>query len=44
MSALALVGFGFAMDDPLKPSWWMVLGPLVAAVVVRIAIKLASPR
>lgn len=44
MSALALVGFGFAIDDPLKPSWWMVLGPLVAAVVVRIAIKLASSR
>jgi peptidoglycan/LPS O-acetylase OafA/YrhL len=39
MSALALIGFGFAMDDPLKPEWWMVLAPLAAAIVLRAVLK-----
>lgn len=39
MSALALIGFGFAKDDPLKPQWWMVLAPLVGAMVLRIVLK-----
>lgn len=40
MSALALIGFGFTMDDPLKPEWWTVLAPLAAAIVLRVAIRL----
>jgi len=42
MSALALIGFGFAMDDPLKPEWWMVLAPLGIAIVLRVAIRFAT--
>ena len=42
MSALALIGFGFAMDDPLKPEWWMVLAPLGIAIVLRVAIRIAT--
>ncbi|OYW60495.1 MAG: hypothetical protein B7Z40_19935 [Bosea sp. 12-68-7] len=26
MSALALIGFGFSMSDPLRPQLWMVFG------------------
>lgn len=44
MSALALIGFGFAMDDPLKPEWWMVLAPLGIAIVARVAIRFATRR
>lgn len=35
MSALALVGFGFTMSDPLRPPLWLVLTPLAAALVGR---------
>jgi hypothetical protein len=40
MSALALVGFGFSMDDPARPQLWMVLAPVAAAVVLRIPIRM----
>ncbi len=36
MSALALVGFGFTMSDPWRPQLWMVLTPVVAAIVGRL--------
>lgn len=36
MSALALVGFGFTMSDPLRPQLWLVLTPVVAALVGRV--------
>jgi peptidoglycan/LPS O-acetylase OafA/YrhL len=39
MSAIALIGFGFKMDDPWRPELWMVLAALAAAVVVRIGLK-----
>ena len=39
MSALALIGFGFPKDDPLRPQWWMVLATLAAAILVRIVLK-----
>lgn len=39
MSALALIGFGFKIDDPLRPELWMVLAGLVAAIVVRVILK-----
>lgn len=39
MSAIALIGFGFKMDDPWRPELWMVLAALAAAVIVRIALK-----
>lgn len=42
MSALALIGFGFAKDDPLKPEWWMLLAPLAAAILVRVVIRVAT--
>jgi hypothetical protein len=44
MSALALVGFGFTMSDPWRPQLWMVLAPVVAAVVARIVIVLMRSR
>jgi peptidoglycan/LPS O-acetylase OafA/YrhL len=40
MSALALIGFGFTMSDPIRPQLWMVLACVGAAIVVRIALKL----
>jgi len=40
MSALALIGFGFKLDDPWRPELWMVLAALAAAVVVRIVLKI----
>jgi MFS family permease len=39
MSALALIGFGFAKDDPLQPPMWTVLVALGAAIVLRIVIR-----
>ncbi len=39
MSALALIGFGFRMDDPLRVHLWMVLAALGAAIVLRIILK-----
>lgn len=39
MSALALIGFGFAMDDPMRPPMWMMLACLGLAVVTRIVIR-----
>jgi hypothetical protein len=44
MSALALVGFGFTMSDPWRPQLWMVLAPVVAAIVARIVIVLMRSR
>jgi hypothetical protein len=44
MSALALVGFGFTMSDPWRPQLWMVLAPVIAAVVARIVIVLMRSR
>lgn len=41
MSALALIGFGFTKDDPLRPEWWMVLALLAVAIALRIAIRIA---
>ncbi len=35
MSALALVGFGFTLDDPLRPQLWLVLTPVAAAMIGR---------
>jgi peptidoglycan/LPS O-acetylase OafA/YrhL len=42
MSAVALIGFGFSMQDPMRPQLWMVLAPLAAAIVVRVAIRVAK--
>lgn len=39
MSALALIGFGFKLDDPWRPELWMVLAMPAAAIVVRIVLK-----
>lgn len=39
MSALALIGFGFTMNDPMRPQMWMVLALLAAAIVVRIVLR-----
>jgi peptidoglycan/LPS O-acetylase OafA/YrhL len=39
MSAVALIGFGFSMQDPMRPQLWMVLAPLAAAIVVRIVFR-----
>jgi peptidoglycan/LPS O-acetylase OafA/YrhL len=39
MSALALIGFGFAMNDPMRVHLWMVLAALGAAIVLRIILK-----
>jgi hypothetical protein len=44
MSALALVGFGFTMSDPWRPQLWMVLAPVIAAIVARIVIVLMRSR
>lgn len=41
MSALALLGFGFSMRDPLRPQLWMVLAVIGAAIVLRIIIRIA---
>lgn len=39
MSALALIGFGFSLKDPLRPQLWMVLAALGGAIVLRIILK-----
>jgi MFS family permease len=39
MSALALIGFGFTIDDPIRPQMWMVLVGLGVAIIARIAIR-----
>lgn len=39
MSALALIGFGFTMSDPMRPQLWMVLACVGAAIVVRILVR-----
>lgn len=38
MSALALIGFGFTMSDPLRPQLWMVLAPVAAAIIARVVV------
>jgi hypothetical protein len=40
MSALALLGFGFTLSDPMRPPLWMVLGPVALAMVARLAINI----
>lgn len=35
MSALALVGFGFKLSDPMRPPLWLVLTPVAAAMIGR---------
>ena len=42
MSALALIGFGFSLRDPLRPQLWMVLAALGGAVLVRVVWKFAT--
>ena len=44
MSALALFGFGFTMSDPWRPQLWMVLAPVVAAILVRIIVVVMRSR
>ena len=39
MSALALIGFGVAMNDPMRPQMWMVLALLAVAIAARILIR-----
>lgn len=39
MSALALIGFGFTLNDPMRPQMWMVIALLAVAIVVRILIR-----
>lgn len=39
MSALALIGFGFAMNDPMRVHLWMVLTGLGGAIVLRVILK-----
>jgi peptidoglycan/LPS O-acetylase OafA/YrhL len=39
MSALALIGFGFAMNDPVRVHLWMVLAGLGGAIVLRVILK-----
>lgn len=39
MSALALIGFGFAMNDPMRVHLWMVLAGLAGAIVLRVILK-----
>lgn len=39
MSAIALIGFGFSMKDPMRPQLWMVLGPVAAAIALRLLIR-----
>jgi len=41
MSALALIGFGFSMQDPMRPHLWMVLVPLAVAIAARAVIRIA---
>ncbi len=40
MSAIALIGFGFTMNDPMRPQLWMVLVGLAVAVAARIVLKI----
>ncbi|MEQ1783457.1 MAG: hypothetical protein ABMA14_19040 [Hyphomonadaceae bacterium] len=44
MSALALVGFGFTMSDPLRPQLWLVLTPVAAAIVGRVVYNAVRSR
>lgn len=39
MSAVALIGFGFAMSDPWRPQLWMVAGVLGIAIGLRLILK-----
>lgn len=39
MSALALIGFGFSMKDPMRVHLWMVLAGLGGAIAMRIVLK-----
>ena len=39
MSALALIGFGFSMRDPMRPELWMVLTPVAIAIAARIVVR-----
>lgn len=41
MSAIALIGFGFSIQDPMRPQLWMVLAPLAAAIALRLAFRVA---
>jgi hypothetical protein len=40
MSAVALIGFGFTLKDPLRPQLWMVVAALGGAIVLRIILKI----
>lgn len=40
MSALALIGFGFKLDDPWRPELWIVLAVPAAAISLRIILKI----
>lgn len=42
MSALAMIGFGFSLKDPLRVHLWMVLAALGSAVLVRVVWKFAT--
>jgi cyanate permease len=44
MSALALIGFGFAIDDPMRVHLWMVLAGLGGAIVLRVILKVVFHR
>jgi peptidoglycan/LPS O-acetylase OafA/YrhL len=41
MSAVALIGFGFSMQDPMRPHLWMVVVPLALAIAARAVIRIA---
>lgn len=42
MSAIALIGFGFKLTDPLRPQLWMVLAPVGVAIAARVVIRLVA--
>lgn len=44
MSAIALLGFGFTLDDPLRPSLVLIATPLLIAVLVRLIFKIVTHR
>ena len=39
MSAVALIGFGFTLNDPWRPQLWMVVAALGGAILIRIVLK-----
>jgi hypothetical protein len=44
MSAIALLGFGFSINDPLRPSLVFIATPLLIAVFVRLIYKIVTHR